>query len=99
MWPILLLFQQSGGEVVDLTKLSPQCPKGNDEEIVVCGRAEESPYRLKPLPPLPQKKRVGGPGIGMKLSDNTRANVYGETVGLEGGGQSNRAMVRLTIGL
>jgi len=99
MWPILLLLQQSAGEVIDLTKLPPQCPKGEADEIVVCGRAGESPYRLKPLPPVPDKKRIAGPGMGMQLSENAHANVYGETVEQPGGGgQSNRAMVRLTIG-
>lgn len=99
MWPILLLLQTPGGEVIDLTKLPPPCPKGEADEIVVCGRAGESPYRLKPLPPLPdKKKRVAGPGIGMQVSKNARVNLYGETAGLEGGGQSNRAMARLTIG-
>ena len=99
MWAILLMFQQPAGEVIDLTKLSPQCPKGDADEIIVCGRAEESPYRLKPLPPVPDKKRVAGPGIGTQLSENARANFYGETAEQPGGGgQSNRAMVRLTLG-
>jgi hypothetical protein len=98
MWPILLLLQTSAGEVIDLTKLPPPCPKGEDDEIVVCGSAGESPYRLKPLPPLPdKKKRVAGPGIGLQLAPGVRTNAYGETVGLEGGGQATRAMVRLTI--
>lgn len=98
MWPILLLFQQPAGEVIDLTKLSAECPKGEADEIIVCGRAGESPYRLKPLPPLPDKKHVAGPGIGMELAPGVRVNAYGETVTVEGGGQSNRAMTRLTLG-
>lgn len=100
MWPVLLLLQQPAGEVIDLTKLlPPECPEREGDEIVVCARAGESPYRLKPLPPVSDKKRVAGPGIGLQLSENARANVYGETVEQPGGGgQSNRAMVRLTIG-
>lgn len=102
MWPIFLLLQlPTASERIDLTKLvPPECPSSDAEEIVVCGRAGESPYRLKPLPPLPEKKKkVAGPGIGIQLSENARINAYGETVGLDGGGgQSTRAMVRLTIG-
>jgi hypothetical protein len=99
MWSILLLLQQPAGEVIDLIKLvPPECREADADEIVVCGRAGESPYRLKPLPPVPGDKRVAGPGIGVQLSETTRANVYGETVEQPGGGgQSNRAMVRMTV--
>ncbi|RHW16801.1 hypothetical protein D1610_13835 [Sphingomonas gilva] len=95
----LLLQLPTAVERIDLTKLvPPECPKSEVDEIVVCGRVGDSPYRLKPLPPLPNEKRVAGPGIGMRLSENARANVYGETVEQPGGGgQSNRAMVRMTI--
>lgn len=95
----LLMQTPPSGEVIDLTTLvPPACPKGQTDEIVVCGRAGESPHRLKPLPRLPDKNRVAGPGIGTRLAPNLRANAYGETVAVEGGGQqSNRAMIRLTL--
>lgn len=94
----LLVQSAPAAEVIDLTKLVPsECREGEADEIVICGRAGESSDRLRPLPPPPDRKRVAGPGIGVQLAPNARANVYGETVGLEGGGQSNRAMVRLTV--
>lgn len=92
----LAMVQVTGAapsDSIDLT-VSQQCKSKDsaNDEIIVCGRRGESPYRLKELPrsgpPIPK--------AGLKLADGVQATAEAEGADV-GGYPSKRAMVRLNI--
>ena len=79
---------------IDLTIQQPCQPQAaSPDEVVVCARPGESPYRLQ-QPPARPAKRI--PKAEVKIAEGVA--VAGETEAADVGGQvSNRAMVRLKI--
>ncbi len=54
LFPAVSAYAQAepvGEGVTELPRILPQCRRGTDEEIVVCGRMRRSPYRLPEPPP------------------------------------------------
>ena len=71
---------------------SVRCRPGDGDEITVCGRGQQSPYRLKrleaPAPDRPIRAEVG-------LGKGARVSAVTQEAGLPGA-SAKRAMVRLT---
>lgn len=78
----IALVQAAAGPAPTVT---PRCvPSGAGDEVVICGRRGESPYRLKPLPPRPgdpPRDRLGFklPGGGSGRVHAIQSNVGGFT--------------------
>ena len=69
-----------------------RCVRQAGEEIVVCGRRKESPYRIGPRPAEPPAL----PDAEFKISDRV-AGKLGAEQGEIGGIPTNRAMITLKI--
>ncbi len=68
------------------------CTSAQGDEVVICGRADEqSPYRLKPLPPRFERPLLPKAEMGVL---GGRGSVEAEQADV-GGVPSRRAMVRL----
>ena len=76
---------------IDLTIAQP-CDERTGEEVVVCAKRGESPYRLKELP-LAQH-RLGDAKV--QISDGVSAAAETESADV-GGFTSNRLMVRFKV--
>lgn len=95
MLSLLLLAQSTGalGPSLKLVPLIPRrsCRAASDDELVVCGREQQSPYRLKPL----------SPRFEQPLVPKAKTGVLGGTASIEAeqadiaGAPSRRAMARV----
>ena len=89
---MLQAVSASPPERIDLTIRQPCSESADSEEVVVCARRGESPYRLKEVPPPATKqtkaevKIAGGVSVG---AETESADV--------GGFASNRAMLRFKL--
>jgi hypothetical protein len=81
-------------EQIDLTIRQPCQPQSSSpDEVVVCARTGESPYRLR-QPPAPPPRAP--PKAEVKLAEGVDAGVETEQADV-GGHPSNRAMLRLKV--
>ena len=78
-------------ETIDFTIHQP-CEGKTDEEVVVCAKRGQSPYRLKALPPAEHK--LGDAKV--QISDGVSAAAETESADV-GGFTSNRLMVRFKV--
>mgnify|MGYP000548301382 CR=1 FL=1 len=78
-------------ETIDFTMPQP-CAAQTGEEVVVCAKRGESPYRLK-QPALPVRKPAKAE---MSIADGVTAAAETESADV-GGFASNRLMVRLKV--
>lgn len=96
MLTVLLLIQGVTGPILPPPRrpaVAGACPVGDPGDVVVCARDPDA-YRLKPLPPHPDQPAL--PEAAVQIGD-TRLKAEAEQVGLEGGAQSQRMMLRLAI--
>lgn len=80
-------------EVIDLTIPQPCQQAKTGEEVVVCGKRGESPYRLREVLPA---KRQALPDAQVKIADGVSAGAETESVEV-GGFPSNRLMLRFKM--
>jgi hypothetical protein len=80
-------------DVIDLTIPQPCERTKADQEVVVCAKRGESPYRLGELPPA---KRLALPDAQVKIADGVSAGAETESVDV-GGFSSNRLMLRFKM--
>jgi len=81
-------------ERVDLTIRQPcQAQTSAPDEVVVCARTGENPYRLKQLPAPPPREL---PKAEVQVAEGVQAGVETEQADV-GGHPSNRAMLRLKV--
>lgn len=68
-------------QIPDSLKASPtRCPPTGSGEVVVCGRADQEQFRLRPLPDLPEPRSILSTPLRLHLAP-------GVTLGaVEGGG-------------
>ncbi|MEG3125806.1 hypothetical protein [Sphingomonas sp. GB1N7] len=67
------------------------------DEVVVCGKAHDDRFRLKPIPrPAGMKAPVDGPGVDFDIG-NVHGNLYAIQVGRPDGLPDKRIMVTLTM--
>ncbi len=96
---MLLLVQAASlppATVIDLKTPTAKCAPKDDDEVVVCGsRGARSPYRL---PELPTKYEPKPKIAETQLAHGVKGRLAIESVELPGGGKSDRAMVRITVG-
>lgn len=80
-------------DVIDLTIPQPCQQAKTGEEVVVCGKRGDSPYRLRELPPA---KDQALPDAQVKIADGVSAGAETENADV-GGFPSNRLMVRFKM--
>ena len=80
-------------DVIDLTIPQPCQQVKTDEEVVVCAKRGENPYRLRELPPAKQQAL---PDAQVKIADGVSAGAETESADV-GGFTSNRFMLRLKV--
>jgi len=78
-------------ETIDFTMRQP-CDGQSSEEVVVCAKRGESPYRLKQPAPPPQKTAKAE----VTIADGVAASAETESADV-GGFASNRLMLRLKV--
>lgn len=76
-------------ETIALT-ISQPCAGKTGEEVVVCAKRGDSPYRLRDVPPA---RRQALPAAQVKIADGVSAGAETESADV-GGFASNRMMVR-----
>lgn len=92
---LLWLLLQAAGPVADVrAPVRPiRCAPVEGDEIAVCGRGQQSPYRLQRLEPPPPD----GPfRVAADLGGGKRVAIVAESKELPGA-ISRRAMVKLTV--
>lgn len=77
-----------------LSTIRRPCAAGAPDEVVVCGRRDDSRYRLGPLPPS-GLAAPGEPGLGFDLAPDLRVSQDVEQVDLGSGFVAQRVWVRL----
>lgn len=70
------------------------CVGRNADEVVVCGRRGDSPYRLPKLPDKYDRKRIRAE---TELIPGVKTSAHVDTVAMPDGRRSNRAMVTFAI--
>lgn len=99
MWISIILMMQAGTAAAspDRIVLPLVKPCGADpdpEEVVVCARGNEQ-FRLRPLPPRPERSVI--PKAETRLFGQVVGAVEAEQVGLDNGMQSKRMMLKLKM--
>lgn len=93
---LLLAIQAAAGP--QATAARRGCTPSTPDEVVVCARTGESPYRLRPIPDadrFERPRRDGMPPAAVAAFGGT-LSAEGESAMLAGGQVSKRAMVRFT---
>lgn len=100
MLPILFLAQQVVVAPIELTQPLRECPSrpGNGEgegDVVVCARADRSPYRLPEIAPFEGTQAI--PRAAFRLTDRSEMTADVEAREVQPGMISNRAMIRYKL--
>ena len=75
----------------------PQCPPATTPgEVVVCAKADQERYRLRPLPSRFETPKTG-PGLEFDLGKGAKANVYSSGETSPDGKPDKRIMAKVRI--
>lgn len=80
----------------DIPPRKPCQPASEGKEVVVCGRADQEQYRLRPLPQKYQKP-PDGPGMGFDLCGGKKLNVFTSSEAALNGQLDKRVMIKLRL--